>query len=91
MLEISYSDSNDKVLRSINEKRQIWKIIINRRDNKIGHTLCHDSLLNLIVKGYVDGKTGRGKPRMEYISQIMKDMDMRSYRDLKEPSFNREI
>jgi len=27
---------------------------------------------------------------MEYISQIMKDMDIGSYQDLKELSFNRE-
>jgi hypothetical protein len=36
----------------------------------------------------VDGKTGRRKPKMEYISQIMKDTDTENYRDLKELSFN---
>jgi len=33
----------------------------------IGHTLRHDNLLKLIIEGYIDGKTGRGGPRMEYI------------------------
>jgi len=72
------------------EKRQIWKIITKRWDNMIGHTLRHDSLLKLIIEGYVDGKTGRGSPIMEYVSDIMKDIGIRSYRDIKELSFDRE-
>lgn len=47
---------------------------MNNRNNMIGNTLCHDSLLKLIIEGYVDGETGRGKPRIEYISQIMEDI-----------------
>lgn len=38
----------------------------------------------------MDGKTGRERPRLGYISQIMKDMNMGSYRGLKESSFDRE-
>lgn len=30
-------------------------------------------------------------PRIEYISQIMKDMDIESYRDLKKLSFDRSL
>jgi len=56
----------------------------------IEHTLCYNSLLKLIIKRCVDGKTGRERPRMEYISQIMKNMDIGSYRDLKELSFDRK-
>lgn len=28
----------------------------------IGHLLSHDDLLKLNIEGYMDGKTGRGKP-----------------------------
>lgn len=62
-------------------KRQIWIIIINSRDNMIGHTLRYDNLLKLIIEGYVDDKTGRERPRMDYISQIMRDLDLGSYLD----------
>jgi len=48
-------------------------------------------MLKLIIERYVDGKIGRGKPRMEYVLQIMKDMDMESYQDLKELRFDREV
>lgn len=30
----------------------------------IGHTLYRDGLLKLIIEGYIDGKTVRGRPRM---------------------------
>lgn len=63
-----------RFLEELKKKRQIWKIITKRRDNMIGHML-----LKLIIEGYVDGKIGRGRPRMEYISQIMKDMEIGSY------------
>jgi len=70
-------------LGRIQEKRKIWKIITKRKNNMIGNILRHYSLLELIIEGYVDGKTERGRPRTEYMSQIMKDMDIGSYRDLK--------
>jgi len=57
----------------------------------IVHTLRYDSLLKLIIEGNVDGKTERGRPRMEYISQIIKDMDTGSYRDLKKLSFLNQL
>lgn len=46
--------------------------------------------LRIIIEGYVECKTGIGRPRMDYISQIRKDMDMGSYRDLKDMSFYEE-
>lgn len=33
--------------------------------------LRHDSLLNLIIEGYVDDKTWRGSSRMESIPQLI--------------------
>lgn len=42
----------------------------------IRHTICHDTLLKLIIEEHMDGKTVRGRPRVEYISQIMKDIHM---------------
>lgn len=44
--------------------------------NMIRYILRHDSLLKLIIEEYMDGKTVKGRPRMEYISQIMKDVHM---------------
>lgn len=52
--------------------------------------LGYDSLLNMIIEGYMDDKTRRGRPRMEYMPQIMKDMRVNSYWKLKELSYDRE-
>lgn len=36
-------------------------------------------------------KTGKGRPRIEYIPEILKDMEMKSYQDLNDPSFDLEV
>lgn len=82
--------NNKEILRRIKEKRQIWKIRSNRRDNMIGHTLRHARLLKLNIEGYKDSKSGRGRLRMEYTSHTMQNMNMGIYRDFKEFSFVRE-
>lgn len=56
----------------------------------IEDTLRHNSLLKLIIEGHVDGKTKGGREWMECNSRIMKDMNVESYRDLKELSCDRE-
>lgn len=38
----------------------------------------------------MDSKTGRRRPRMEYMSQIIKDMGMENYLNLKEQNSIRE-
>lgn len=79
MLEIVWSDrvTNEEVSGRIKEKRQIWKVITKRSGNITGHKLRHDSLMRLIIEGYADGKTGRGRPGQ-------------SYRDLKESNCDRD-
>jgi hypothetical protein len=52
----------------------------------IGYTLRHDSLTRNVIEGYI----GRGRPRMEYMKQIMIDMGKDNYKELKELSYNRE-
>ena len=46
----------------------------------------HGSLLKTIIEGNI----GRRKPRAEYMTQFMKDMNKGNYKDLKELSYNRE-
>lgn len=52
----------------------------------IGHLLRHDSLLKSAI-----GHLGRGRPRLEYMKQIMIDMEMYNYKELKELSNNCDI
>jgi len=49
----------------------------------IGHMLRHrDELHSLIIEGMIEGTELRGRPRTKYISQIIKDTGVTSYREL---------
>lgn len=58
----------------------------------MGPIVCYDSLLKLIIECVKPtvwvGQTGEGRERIEYIiCQILKDMVMKSYRQLKDLNF----
>lgn len=59
--------------------------------NMMNHMLRHDSLLKMIIESDVDHKTGKGRPRMEYIPQIMKDIGINNHRELRSWSYDRKI
>lgn len=86
MQRISWTDrrSNEDILRTIDEKRTLIDTIKRRRWQMIGHTLRHrDELHNIIIEGMIEGTRSRGRPRTRYISQIMQDAGVTSYRELK--------
>ncbi|CAI6343800.1 unnamed protein product [Macrosiphum euphorbiae] len=92
MLKIPWTEkvTNKEVLDKIKEQRQIWKSIQSRRGKMIGHILRHESLLKKIIEGDVEGHIARGRPRTEYMTQIMQDTNKGSYKDLKELCYDRE-
>lgn len=61
-----------------------------KRNELIGHILRHDGLLLLILECVIDGKNHRGRPRLQYISQIMEDQGCNSYQELKRKASDRE-
>jgi len=82
--------TNETVLARVKEKRQFWHRIKVRINKMIGHILRHDSLTKNVIESDVEGYIRRGRPRMEYMKQIMIDMGKDSYKELKELSYNRE-
>ena len=92
MEKIRWTDrmTNEEVLERVSEKKSIWKSIQKRRNELIGHILRHDGLLGLILEGLVDGKNHRGRPRLQYISQIIEDQGCSSYQELKRKASDRE-
>jgi len=82
--------TNEEVLDRIKDKRHLWKSIQSRRDKIIGHILKHESLLRTIFERELEGHVGWGRLRTKYMTQIIKDMNKRSYKDLKELSYNRK-
>lgn len=78
------------MLERISEEKLIWKSIVRRRNEWIGHIMRHEGLLKLIIEGCIDGKNHRGRPRLEYIQQIIKDQGCNSYVEMKRKADNRE-
>lgn len=85
MKKIRWTDriTNEEVLEGVSEKKSIWKNIQKRRNELIGHILRHDGLLGLILEEIIDGKNHRGRPRLQYISQIIEDQGYNSCQELK--------
>lgn len=50
----------------------------------------HKGLLKLIIEGGIDGKNHRGRPRLEYIQQIIRDQGCNSYVQMKRRADKRE-
>ena len=85
MMKIKWIDrvSNEEVLRRVEEKRSLLKILKRRRDNLIGHIMRHDGLMKTTVEGLEDGKRSKARPRMCYIGQIIKDVRKKKYVNMK--------
>ena len=50
-----------------------------KRSQMMGHTLRHGGLLRDVLEGEVGKK--RGRPRLEYFDQIIRDMGCKTFRD----------
>ena len=85
MMKIPWVDkiSNEEVLKRAMARRKLWKQIQTRRDKMVGHILRHDSLLKTIIEGNIEGKNARGRPRLEYMTQIREDVGKSSYTAMK--------
>ena len=92
MLKISWMDkvTNVEVLERIADGRLLWSNIVRRRNEWIGHIMRHEGLLKLIIEGRVEGKNRRGRPRLEFIQQIIKDQGCDSYVEMKRKADRRE-
>lgn len=66
------------------------KNLKKRRIKLIEHTPRHDSLLKRIMEGMIEGKNVVGRPPLDYLQQIMRDVNVPNYRKMKRKAENRE-
>ena len=85
MLKVSWVDrvTNEEILNRLGVKADLWNILTARRNKWVGHLLRHDGLVKIILEGTVEGKNSRGRPRLNYITQVMKDKGCNNYLELK--------
>ncbi|KAF0764776.1 craniofacial development protein 2-like [Aphis craccivora] len=55
----------------------------------IGHLLRHESISKSVIEGDIEGHIGRGRPRIEYMKQILIDTGKNSYKEFEELSNDR--
>ena len=65
MLRISYKDrmTNKEVLRRANVDRTLMKEIVKRQMELFGHVIRKEELENLVVTGFIEGKSQRPPER----------------------------
>ena len=71
-------DISNEVLKLVEEERSL--IIRTRQRNWMRHIMRGDSLQREIIKGRMEGKRGRGRPRQKLLDWMMSD----KYSKLKE-------
>jgi hypothetical protein len=65
------------VLKEINEKRTILRVVGMRKVKLIGHLLRHNGFITNIMEGRVLRKESRGRPN------LMKELFCNSYAEMK--------
>ena len=72
MEKISWKDkkTNVEVLDLVREERNLVDTILKRKKNWIGHIVRGEGLLKTVMEGRMEGKRGRGRPRIGMIDEL---------------------
>ena len=73
ILGITYRErkTNEYVKKRIGPVDSLLKIIKKRKLKHYGHTMRHNTLHKLIMQGFVDGKRRSGRPRINWMTNIL--------------------
>ena len=91
MKNISWSDkkTNEGVLKLADERIYIVPTINKRKITYFGHMIGCNNIHRMILEGPLEGKLDRGRPRMEWLTNITEWTGMR-YQDLVRIAQDRE-
>ena len=72
MLKISWVDhvSNEQVLQRAGAEREIMASLRQRQLRFLGHTMREQQLESLCLMGKVEGRRGRGRPRIKFVDRL---------------------
>ena len=67
MMRISWTRrlSNEHVLDLAKQKRELFSTVQIRKLVYLGHVMRHESMQRDLIEGMVEGKRGRGRPRLQ--------------------------
>lgn len=85
-------ETNEEVFTGAEERRRSMKSFTKKRRIKlIGHTLRRNSLLNRVMEGMlIGGKNVVGRPPLDRLQQVMRDVNVPNNGLTKKKSENRE-
>jgi len=91
MLKIKWTDriTNEKVFQRVKEERPLLKILNNRRHSWIGHIIRHNEFVVNIMEGAVSGKKAMGRPRLQYLKQVARNIGADGYTTMKRIACNK--
>ena len=72
MMRISYIEhkTNNEVLEMVTSKRALLCIIKKRKTEYFGHLIRMNGLQRILLEGKVNGKRGKGRPRITWMENI---------------------
>ena len=74
MLKIAWTErvSNEQVLIRAGAKREMMRMIRRRQLRFLGHVMRRQQLESNCMTGRLDGRRGRGRPRMKFLDSLAK-------------------
>jgi hypothetical protein len=75
--------TNDKVFERAKEERLLLKILNNRRHSLIGHIIRQNEFIVNILVGATSGNKAVGRPRLQYLKQVVKNTGAELYSNEK--------
>ena len=92
LLRINWTErkSNEEILRIVEEKRVLLSIIRSRSGKLIGHIMRHNPFINNIMKGRINGRKGRGRPRKTFVGEMIGMAGCNGYLHMKTLALKRE-
>jgi hypothetical protein len=73
----------------VKEEGLLLKILNNRCHSWIGHIIRHSEFVVNILEGAISGKKAMGRPRLQYLKQVARNIGADSYTAMKRKACNK--
>ena len=91
MLQIKWTDRirNEEVFQRAKKERLLLKMLNNRSHSWIGHIIRYNEFVVNILEGAISGKKTMGRPRLQYLKQVARNIGADSYTTMKRTACNK--
>jgi len=91
MLQIKWTDRirNEEVFQRAKKERLLLKMLNNRSHSWIGHIIRYNEFVVNILEGAISGKKTMGRPRLQYLKQVARNIGADSYTTVKRIACNK--